>query len=103
MTAMGLWRAMCDALTQRNAWQRVVSKGKCAGGRNVVTGSPISDINPLYMAAGSVFTISGEGTPTREVGRRPSNPTWGPFCLSSHVHAADPISALLPRLCSGSP
>jgi len=32
-----------------------------------VTGSPISDINPLYMAAGAVFTIAAEGSPTREV------------------------------------
>ncbi|KAK9811378.1 hypothetical protein WJX72_002855 [[Myrmecia] bisecta] len=36
-------------------------------GGNVVTGSPISDMNPIYMAAGATFTVVGEGTPEREV------------------------------------
>ena len=36
-------------------------------GGNIVTGSPISDLNPIYMAAGATFTIIGEGTPQRVV------------------------------------
>lgn len=35
--------------------------------RNIVTGSPISDINPLYMAAGATFTVAADGSPTHEV------------------------------------
>lgn len=64
-------------------------------GRNVVTGSPISDINPLYMAAGSVFTVGGEGTPTRKVGLSDIGPLLHPF-----PGACGPISASLPWLCS---
>ena len=37
------------------------------GHRNIVTGSPISDINPLYMAAGATFAIAADGSPTHEV------------------------------------
>ena len=36
-------------------------------GGNIVTGSPISDLNPLYMAARAVFVVGGQGTPEREV------------------------------------
>ena len=36
-------------------------------GGNIVTGSPISDMNPLYMAARAVFVVGGQGTPEREV------------------------------------
>ncbi len=51
-------------------------KGVCAGaqirnaasvGGNIVTGSPISDLNPLYMALGATFTAVGKGTPERQV------------------------------------
>ena len=38
-------------------------------GGNIVTGSPISDMNPLYMAARAVFVVGGRGTPEREVRR----------------------------------
>ena len=34
---------------------------------NIVTGSPISDVNPLYMAARAAFVVGGQGTPEREV------------------------------------
>eukprot|EP00873_Tetraselmis_striata_P035166 jgi/Tetstr1/455430/TSEL_042261.t1 len=36
-------------------------------GGNVCTGSPISDLNPIWMAAGAVFTVAGEGSGEREV------------------------------------
>ena len=36
-------------------------------GGNIVTGSPISDCNPIYMASRAVFTVLGEGTEPREV------------------------------------
>ena len=36
-------------------------------GGNIVTGSPISDLNPIYMAARAVFTTAGEGTKSRTV------------------------------------
>ena len=36
-------------------------------GGNIVTGSPISDSNPLYMATGAIFTVEGQGTAPREV------------------------------------
>ena len=36
-------------------------------GGNIVTSSPISDMNPLYMAARAVFVVGGQGTPEREV------------------------------------
>ena len=36
-------------------------------GGNIVTGSPISDLNPIYMAARAVFTTAGEGTMSRTV------------------------------------
>ena len=38
-------------------------------GGNIVTGSPISDMNPLYMAARAVFVVGGQGTLEREVRR----------------------------------
>ena len=34
---------------------------------NICTGSPISDLNPIYMACGAVFTAVGKGTPERQV------------------------------------
>lgn len=34
---------------------------------NICTGSPISDLNPIYMACGAVFTTVGKGTPERQV------------------------------------
>ena len=36
-------------------------------GGNIATGSPISDLNPLYMAAGATFVVVGKGTPERRV------------------------------------
>lgn len=36
-------------------------------GGNIATGSPISDLNPLYMAAGAIFYVAGKGTPERAV------------------------------------
>lgn len=36
-------------------------------GGNIVTGSPISDVNPLYMAMGAVFTVQGHGTEARQI------------------------------------
>ena len=34
---------------------------------NICTGSPISDLNPLYMAAGATFYVAGKDTPERAV------------------------------------
>ncbi len=36
-------------------------------GGNIVTASPISDLNPLWMAMGAVFTVAGEGTGTKDI------------------------------------
>ncbi|KAG2484282.1 hypothetical protein HYH03_016926 [Edaphochlamys debaryana] len=36
-------------------------------GGNIVTGSPISDLNPLWMAAGATFVALGQGTGERSV------------------------------------
>ncbi|GFR49634.1 hypothetical protein Agub_g11707 [Astrephomene gubernaculifera] len=38
-----------------------------AVGGNIVTGSPISDLNPLWMAAGATFVVLGQGTGERRV------------------------------------
>ncbi|KAL6770287.1 XDH1 [Auxenochlorella protothecoides x Auxenochlorella symbiontica] len=39
-------------------------------GGNVATASPISDLNPLWMAAGATFFLRGRGTPERAVSAR---------------------------------
>ena len=60
-------------------------------GGNIVTGSPISDLNPLYMALGATFTVVGQGTPERQV----CHPCWMPLAgwntaaSDSTHHAAD--------------
>lgn len=36
-------------------------------GGNIATASPISDLNPLWMAFGAVFTVVGQGTGVREI------------------------------------
>jgi len=36
-------------------------------GGNIVTGSPISDVNPLYIAMGATFTVQGQGTEPRQI------------------------------------
>ena len=36
-------------------------------GGNIVTGSPISDTCPLYMASGATFVLQAEGMPERQV------------------------------------
>ena len=36
-------------------------------GGNIVTGSPISDTCPLYMACGATFVLQGQGIPERQV------------------------------------
>ncbi len=41
---------------------------------NICTGSPISDLNPIYMAAGATFYVAGKGTAERAV--RHSNPEF---------------------------
>lgn len=37
-------------------------------GGNMVTGSPISDLNPLMIAGSAVLRIEGKGSGVREVG-----------------------------------
>ena len=34
---------------------------------NICTGSPISDLNPIYMAAGAIFYVAGKDTAERAV------------------------------------
>lgn len=36
-------------------------------GGNICTASPISDLNPLWMASGTVFTVAGKDTGEREI------------------------------------
>lgn len=36
-------------------------------GGNIVTASPISDLNPLWIATGSIFTAIGNGRVTRQI------------------------------------
>ena len=36
-------------------------------GGNICNASPISDLNPIYMSTGSVFTVQGEGTGVRKI------------------------------------
>lgn len=38
-----------------------------AVGGNIVTGSPISDLNPLWMASGTLFVAAGKDTGERSV------------------------------------
>lgn len=42
-------------------------RNAAALGGNICTASPISDLNPLWMAAGAEFTLAGEGTGQRAV------------------------------------
>ena len=39
-------------------------------GGNICTASPISDLNPVYMAARAVFTVSKQGAPPRDIPAR---------------------------------
>lgn len=39
-------------------------------GGNIVTGSPISDLNPLWMCARSTFTTAGQGSEPRTLPAR---------------------------------
>jgi xanthine dehydrogenase/oxidase len=41
-------------------------RNAAAIGGNIVTGSPISDLNPLLMACRAVFTVQGQGLPERQ-------------------------------------
>lgn len=54
-------------LEQLKYFAGVQIRNAASVGGNIITGSPISDLNPLYMAAGAVFTLVGEGTPERQV------------------------------------
>lgn len=36
-------------------------------GGNIVTASPISDLNPIWMAAGAVFTVVGQDSGERRI------------------------------------
>ena len=47
-------------------------------GGNICTGSPISDLNPLYMASASTFTLLGKGTSARKVSLD-NGSSWSPF------------------------
>eukprot|EP00887_Chlorella_sp_A99_P006651 scaffold3.g6651.t1 len=42
-------------------------RNAAALGGNIATASPISDLNPLWMACGAVFTVVGEGTGERQI------------------------------------
>ena len=59
------FRAMLEQL-KYFAGVQIRNAASVAG--NICTGSPISDLNPLYMAAGATFTAVGMGAPERQVG-----------------------------------
>ncbi len=54
-------------LEQLKYFAGVQIRNAASVGGNIVTGSPISDLNPIYMAAGARFTVVGKGTPERQV------------------------------------
>ena len=54
-------------LEQLKYFAGVQIRNAASVGGNIVTGSPISDLNPIYMAAGATFTVVGQGTPERQV------------------------------------
>lgn len=58
------FRAMLEQL-KYFAGVQIRNAASVAG--NICTGSPISDLNPIYMACGAVFTALGKGTPERQV------------------------------------
>ena len=55
---------------------------------NICTGSPISDLNPIYMAAGAIFYVAGKGTAERAV----STFTQISDKITSKTYAKGPIS-----------
>jgi xanthine dehydrogenase/oxidase len=58
----------CQAIINQLHWFAGTQIRNTASiGGNVCTGSPISDLNPIWMAAGAVFTVAGEGTGERQV------------------------------------
>ena len=65
-------------------------------GGNVVTGSPISDVNPLYMAMGALFTVQGHGSEPRHI-------LANDFFLGYRCAAFTPCRdcASCPPICSG--
>ena len=63
------FRAMLEQL-KYFAGVQIRNAASVAG--NICTGSPISDVNPIYMACGAVFTTIGKGTPERQVPAQPA-------------------------------
>jgi len=58
----------CQAIVNQLHWFAGVQIRNTASiGGNVVTGSPISDLNPIWMASGAVFTVVGKGTGERDI------------------------------------
>ena len=57
------FRAMLEQL-KYFAGVQIRNAASVAG--NICTGSPISDVNPLYMACGATFTAVGKGTPEHQ-------------------------------------
>ena len=57
------FRAMLEQL-KYFAGVQIRNAASVAG--NICTGSPISDVNPIYMACGATFTAVGKGTPEHQ-------------------------------------
>lgn len=67
---MALCLSMCDGQPgERGCLMMQIRNTACLGG-NICTGSPISDLNPIWMACRATFDIVGQGTEARTVPAR---------------------------------
>ncbi|KAG0623191.1 hypothetical protein M758_3G155300 [Ceratodon purpureus] len=58
----------CKAIIEQLRWFAGAQiRNVSSLGGNIVTASPISDLNPLWIATGAVFTVIGNGGATRKV------------------------------------
>ena len=64
-------RAFVALREQLKYFAGVQIRNAAALGGNIVTGSPISDINPLLMACRATFTIVGQDLPERQASHYP--------------------------------
>ncbi len=63
--------SVCRAIAEQLRWfaGNQIRNAASIGG-NVCTASPISDLNPLWVASGAVFVVQGQGSGVREVAAR---------------------------------
>lgn len=62
-------RHLSGCLSQGVTMDVQIRNTACLGG-NICTGSPISDLNPIWMACRATFDIAGQGTKPRTVPAR---------------------------------